>query len=537
MIGLRAGLRIGLNVGLAVGLSADELGGSAFDMHIGMFGQSNPLGNTNSGRSGGSNLTGSDSGLQFNTGTGTIIPFPACTWNQDWQDALSNPLNFQHTGTEALQLFRPVGQLNCGPSQSMGRFLVKYGVAKAPFISNCAITSSSLPINWAPSSNYPGSGEKLYAHLRDFMKARAAEVGRPFDIWVHYIGETDAAVPAQTSSVVADYTAFYAQLRSDLGQPNLPVILVMPNDAWAAIGPADTAGYKANQVTWMGNDGKAVAVDPSMIPLDDSPHYRMGGYNDVGQLIALRIRDVLKPGLSLNLQSGPTPWIQGIGVLHTAQASPEDARPRGWTDPQAGDIELLVAHGSPTTATVSLTTAASFSLLIAQTDAINGAAHRSVMAWTRPVDATLLNARATGADGRKIGPCATPHIDFGVGTNNLAEIVCVRGSSGTGNTQTGTAASGLTLTIPTFNTTVDNALIVIAVHSNNVANTIASVTNSNLSNITVEKDSNTNCGTGTPINTAIISARKATAGAVGATTITLAGVSSVIVGCAVEFKP
>lgn len=508
-------------------------GGStgSFGGFILFWGQSNCEGQSTN-EAAGSAHSGADSGLGFAT------PFSACRFNQNSNSAPANPLTFSiNTGTIDLQTYAAPGQNNVGPEQSLGRALVRYGICKNPIIAKCAVGSTSLPANWAPSSGYPASGEKLYAHLRDYALARKAEFGKPFDLIIDMIGDSDSGTPSRVLSAVADRTAFYAQLRADLGQPGLPVLVSLTNGNLQS--PFDPPGMQAQIMAWAAQDGHAYIIDPSRVPLDATPHYLMGGYGTVGELMALRIRDIFRPTLSISLQSGPAPVYQGGDALCTAQASPSVATPRGYTAPEIGDIEVLAAHSSTAAPNVTLTDAQGFTQLV-QVDAVSGGTfHRNLTIWTRTVDQSLLNARVADADGERRGACNTPTVDFGSSTLNAATIHCVRGSSGIAAFTTGTAASGTSVVVPSngggaISAARDNSLLMILTASNNVATQVSSIANAALSNIAVQRLSSCNPNSGT-INTMMATATAA-AGAIGNTTVTF-NASSTTPAVAIVFNP
>lgn len=546
MIGVRAGIRAGIRCGIAAGMSADPAGapGSAFDLLGVIFGQSaNGYGFTTAGAAG----TGVTAAAPFgksggDPGLGFATAFPACRFNQDSSDAPTNPQTYPvHTGTIDLQLYAGAGSPNTGLAAALGRKLVREGIARAPVIAVCAIGSSSVPAHWAPESNFPASGEKLYTHLRDFGLARMAEFGRPIDFLWWGIGDSDAGTPARIVSMPADAASLLNHLRTDWGLPNLPVFMAMIHSELAPL--SQSADYRAQQIVFQPTDVDCTLVDvASWIPLESNPHFVTGGCNDQGDFVATRLRDKFKPGLNLDLQSGPAPWYQGGAAGYTAQSGTggllTTARPRAYVEPKAGDIEILVAHGATIPATTTLGTAASFASLVAQVDSISGGARRSLTAWSRTIDSTLLDARTAQPDGVKRGPCATPAVDFGVATLNFATIHCVRGAAGIETTKTGANnASNTTLTIAGFTTVHANCLVMILVHTSGASGQVTTIVNAALTGIALGRNSHQyNPGSGT-VNTEMWLATVPTAGTVvGNTTITL-GAAALAVGAIVVLNP
>jgi len=544
MIGIRTGIVCGMRAGIAPGVSADPVGGAGADFLIFGVGQSNMPGFTDFARAGtttvehsGTGQSGGDSAL----GLGSA--FAACGFFQHWQAAGSNPLNMTVVGPKPLQNYAAAGQPdNTGLANGLGRALVRYGLYNNPAIGICGVGSTSLNSQWAKLSGYPGSGEKLYDHMIATGRALMSAYGRPIDLFLDYLSETDSqTIGAGTAQ--ADRTTWWANIRADLGLPNLKILTIIINSEWDST-PFSTATYQAAQVAAAAADGNATTIDPSCYPLDHYPHYLAADYAALGEMIAIQLRDQLQPGKSINLGSGPAPWFQGSHGAFSSNSGTGGnlctARPRGYVHPEVGDIEVLVAEGSPSAATTALATAAGFSLLIAQTDAVNGGAHRSLMVWTRTIASGDLTARLTGADGVKRGPAATPAVDFGVNTLNLGVIFSVRGSSGiTVTPTTGTAASGTSVSIPGFTTTANNSLVMfIGLCNQALGSPGTTFANAGLTNIVTQRDGQLNPGAGV-INYAMATGVRAVAGAVGSTTCTFGNgaINSVNVGCAIVFNP
>lgn len=537
MIGVRVGVRVGVNDGVAVGVGADELGGSTVDMNIIIFGQSaqgygfavNELAGAGSTAFAPKGKSGGDPGL------GLATAFPACLFNQDSADGPTNPQTYPvHTGTGSLRLYAAPGIANIGRAAALGRALVRNGIARSPAVSVCAIGSTTLPSHWAQNV-FPASGEKLSAHLVAFGLARMAEFGRPFDLMIWGLGDSDAGVPANVISMPTDTTTFLSFLRSAWGLPNLPIFMCMVHTDLQA--PANTAGYRAAQVTFQPTDVDCTLIDTApWVPLENNPHFLPGGVNDNGDFDAIRVRDKLKPGLNLDLQSGPTPWYQGGAAGYTSGASPLTARPRGYVEPKANDIEILMAHGATVAATTSLTTAANFSLLIAQTDAINGVSHRSMMLWSRTIDAGMLAARTAQPDGVKRGPCATPEVDFGLATLNFATIHCVRGSSGIAQSSIGTTINA-SLSVPGFTTTANNALVMLLFNGSGASGGVSTIVNAAIQGLTKIRDTHqVNAGAGFINSEMWIGTVPVSGTVVGATAVTF-GTAILGVGAAIVFNP
>ena len=508
-------------------------------------GQSNAVGFTDYARSGtttvensGKGQSGGDSALLLGSS------FPACNFFQHWQAAGSNPLNMTIVSPGPLKNYAAAGQAdNTGWANGLGRALVRYGLYTAPAIGICGVGSTSLNSQWAKTSGYPGSGEKLYDHFIAFARSLMATYGRPIDLMIDYLSETDSqtigAVTAQT-----DRTTWWSNIRADLGLPTLKILTVIINSEWDST-PFSTATYQVAQIAAATADGNATTIDPSCYPLDHYPHYLAADYAALGEMMAIQLRDQLQPGKSINLGPGPSPWFQGSHGAFSSNSGIGGnlctARPRGYAHPEVGDIEVLVTEMSPSTGTnTTLTTAAGFTSLIAQTRSINGGAERTLAVWTRTIDSTMLNARTAGADGVKRGPVATPVVDFGLNTLNLAVIFSVRGSSGiTVTPTTGTAISGTSVSIPGFTTTSNNSLVMLIGLCNQALGSPGTTfTNAGLTGVATQRDGQMNPGAGV-INYAMATGVRATAGAVGSTSCVFGNgaINSVNVGCAIVFNP
>lgn len=538
LLGPRIGPKIGPRVGPVLATSTIDLNGL-------FLGQSaNGYGFATNAASGGGVVavtapfgrSGGDPGLGFTTS------FAACRFNQDSSDAPANPQTYAvHTGTVDLQLYAGAGVPNTGLTQSLGRMLVRHGIARNPLLSVCAIGSSSIPGHWLPGV-FPASGEKLYAHLRDFGLARMAEAGRPLDFLWWGIGDSDSGTPARITSMQADATAMLLALRTDWGLPNLPVIMAMIH---TDLTPSQQSiDYRAQQVLFKATDVDCTLVDVvSYLNLENYPHFLMGGCADQGDLVGLVLRDRFKPGLNLDLQSGPAPWYQGGAAGYTAQtgvlALATTARPRGYVEPKVGDIEVLFTHGATVTPVITLTTAGGFSALIAQTNSTSGGAQRSLAVWSKTIDQTQLDARTAQPNGIKRGPCATPAVDFGVtATLNFATIHCVRGAAAIETTKVAASnANSTTLVIPGFTTVHNNCFVMIMVNTSGATGQVNSVVNAALVGITSGRNTHQiNPGAGF-INTEMWYATVPTAGTVvGNTTLTF-GASILSVGCLIVFNP
>lgn len=503
------------------------------DFHVAIIGQSHAVGFADAFISGNASTSGGDGALGYGT------PFPACRFNQNSAAAAGNPMVYNiNTGTEALQPYDTGGHSNTGIAQTLGRALIKYGLATSPAISVFGVNGSSIPVNWLASSNFPASGEKLNAHYIAYLQARKAEFGR-LDCIIHQIGETDAASQPAIDSVRADYTAMYSQIRTALGLPNLPVFISIINQNQTGT-PAMVENYRTNQIAWVTlDDAHAFGFDGTVLPLEAQPHYIMGGYADLA-FIALKclISKGFFPGKDIDVPSvNGAPRYVGGSAGYTCQASPSTIRARGWMDPRAGDIEVLVVHSVGAAHTVSLTTAAGFTQ-VAQASSTAGGVRKCTV-FTRTIDSTLLNARvADELDGVKRGPCSTPVVDIGVATNGYGTIHCIRGSSGQTVTPGtgGNNATNTSLSISGFTTTSNNSLVLICTVSSGASALITNVTNAAIQGITFGREGSTNPGS-TTANLSMYWGVVPTSGTVVGSTAVTFGAASINAGVAIAFNP
>ena len=533
MIGLRVGLSVGPRVGIAAGISSNETGpDSAFDFHMASIGISH-TGFADAFISGNASTSGGDGALGYGT------PFVACRFNQNSAAAPANPMVYAiDTGTEALQPFDTGGHANTGMVQTLGRMLVSYGICQRPALSVFAVFGSSIPTHWLASSNFPASGEKLNARMISRLQARHAEFGRT-DVLCIQMSETDAANQTAIDSLRSDYTTLVAQIRTALGLPNLPVMVSIINQNQTGT-PAMVENYRQNQIAWVTiDDAHAFGFDGTALPLEAQPHYIMGGYADLAQIALRKLLDQgFFPGKDMDTTSiGGAPRYVGSSAGYTCQASPSTIRARGWFDPRAGDIEVLVVHSVGAAHTVSLTTAAGFTQ-VAQASSTAGGTRKCTV-FTRTIDSTLLNARVSDElDSVKRGACATPVVDIGVATNGYGTIHCVRGSSGVTVTPTTGAnnATNTSLSIGGFTTDHNNSLAMICTATSGASALITALTNAAFANITKGREGSTNPGS-TTANLSMYWATIPTTGTVvGATSVTF-GAASVNAGCIVVFNP
>ena len=222
---------------------------------------------------------------------------------------------------------------------------------------------------------------------------------------------------------------------------------------------------------------------------------------------------------TINL-SGPT--YQAVGTV----ASGTGAITPTWPTHQAGDVALLVIESA--NQAISLSTPAGFVEVTGSpqgTGTAGGtAATRLAVYWKRAT--TSSESSPTVADS---------------GDHQIARIITFRGVIGSGNpwdvTAGGVAASASTaVSIPGATTTVANTLVVTIV-ANGTDTTSAQTsgwTNANLTSLTERMDNNTSSGNGGGFGVA--TGVKATAGAYGATTATLA-TSSVQGKLSIALKP
>lgn len=472
-------------------------------------GQSNTVGNAQYLGGGTTTAPGGDSGLKFDQA------FAAVTFNQNSATAPANPMVFNiNTGNIALQTYAGPGTSNMGFEQSLGRDLVNYRIFSNPVLCKNAVVSSSIPGNWLSTSNFPASGEKLYDHQIAYGNARMAEQGRKFEFGVDLIGETDGATPARVISCVADRNQYWNEVMDAWGLPStFLIVMIMVNPAQAAGNPS---GYRAQQQAWAAQWTRCpvIVIDPADIPTPADPHYVMNGYADIGSRVAIALASYFKPGMSLDLGTGPGPWFQQAAAGYTSQASPSVARPRDAAQTKDKDLQILASSAATLNVAITLTTANGFTPINQfQSTFVTGPSLRTLGTWARNADQTTMNANN--------GHMPPPVVDSGLAPLDVSNIYCFR-SNGTPTVDVSTTgvnnANNNTVVVPGGTTTGPNRLLALIACTGGLTNGISNIVTPGLT-WTIQRDSRFNAGAGT-IGMALATAPLPAQGTWGSTTVT-----------------
>lgn len=465
-----------------------------------IWGQSNAVGFADAFATGGAaaNASGSDGNL--------YSAFAACQYAQlsSTAPAVSGAQTYNiNVGPEALQPYAAAGGNNDGCANSIGRNLVKYGLATAPWLGVCGIGSTSIPGHWLPAA---GGTSGVYSNFVNFISTQLTNSGRStVDFFVHQIGETDANTPARVTSAVADITSMYNSLATSLpATANAIIILVMVNPNANLAGDGDVAGYRTQQVAFKnGSSRTVILVDPDNIPVPSDPHYRASGYWDLGVRIVLALKSRIAPTASLDRGAGPAPWLQADGSVETTQNATFPAIPRGEFG-QVGevpgrDVQFLFTSSYTQANADHNLSGSGWTRVGGLLDSTVASNHRQMSCWWRPVVA----ANMVGPDAAGNMRMPSPSITFPTSTGNMARIITMRGldpnnpiAVALSNTVT---AAATTFKIPasTTPTTVPaNATALVVVAHNGTTDSVSSIANANVSGsaIAVARDSRVNPG-------------------------------------------
>lgn len=392
----------------------------ANDMLVVDTGQSNDYSFTGYDISGAPGTTAAASGADFGFHVNT--PFSAVLFNQMSSQAPAVPPATQTfaitTGDIPLQNFAAAGQFNAGHEQA-ARLLVSLGIAANPYWCKMAIGSTSVPNHWAKLSGFPaGAGTSLYQQRITYLAARIATAGRNPDVFVHRIGETDAATPAAVISAPADLKLWYDNTCTDLGIPlNIPIIAVLLNQHQAS---GDIAGYNAAMASWAALDPRVSLIKVDDLFLRSDPHYAMNEQWKIGQRIVAEIARRLRPTLNLNRGPGPLPFYQSAGPLCTAQASPAASFPDAGEAPKAGDLDVVYALSYTQATTHTFTqpaTGTPYTQVGTQVDSVLSASHQAMTVWWRVLASTDIDS-----SGRTVGPA----VSFATATLGRAKRILIR---------------------------------------------------------------------------------------------------------------
>lgn len=442
----------------------------------------------------------------------------------------SGAQTFTDTGTTGGVTYAAAGGVNVGFWRRIPDILQQYGGYTSVGISlECPVLGASLRRNLMPGA---ADGRNIYNQSIARLDVDRAIYGSDPAGEVMVQGESDCQDATDAAQYQTNLTAYIAAVRAHLGRPTFPFFVVKVNPNLSAGSFPFLAQVRAAQ------DAVALA-DPNVIivSLDDyfpfltTLHYAANELMDGAERIGFAILKQLTPGFVGNLGTGPAPWLQGIGAGVTAQATPNTASPRSGPDDTNGDLHLLFGSTATTATSITLKigSEAGFTQL-ATFESVFSTSHRRVTAFTRTADTATIVANS--------GHMPAPAVDFGANPLNVCGIARVRSVGGTAavNTFSTGVNNGNTtaLTIAGGTTTAANCLLVAAIFTGGGTNSLASITTPGLT-WTIQRNSQFNPGSGT-IEMAYATAVLPTAGAYGATTVTMAAVG-VNAGIIVAVQP
>lgn len=494
----------------------------SFTGHIGLIGDSNSVGAANY-------AAGTSSDTSY--GVSDSVGYAPVLMRSIYATGVTDPLVLLDTTTETLRAYAAPPASNVGVEQTLGRRLYQRGISVAPIISKWAVTGSLQHTNWRADSTNPATGGNMVAQASAFFLAREAEFKRRIDCIVVNLGENDTGSSTNANPTQTDIASMVAGIRSAMGRPNLPIFYFLLNSSTSG---AFTATVRAGQVAWVAADQFARGIYTDDVRLASNPHYGANGYYNLGDRAAHAVAQFFFPGRTFNLGSGPAPWLQDYGSGFTMAASPATGQPCSGPDEQDGDLQLLVVRSTSTATTYSLTTPAGFTALgSGQFESVFSTNHCTMAVYQRLVSQATLDANG--------GRMPVPVVDGGSATSHVARILTIRGPNkwtvspvdlfGTGvnnanNTTCAVSSPG--------STAVDNELVLVLGTTQGSSTTMSNCVNTALSDITKRWDAT--YAASAFFGLSLYTATKATAGALGTTTLTTSAAGN-NAGVVITIKP
>ena len=460
--------------------------------------------------------------------------YAAVQMDSQWSQSITNPVTWL-TVTGNLRAYDVGGTLNVGSEQTLGRRMVELGLHASPIINKFALSGSTQHTHWRTDSTFPNNPANLHSQMMSYLLAREAATGKRHDVIVVVLGENDTSSSTNANATQVDLGNIFDAIRSGLGRPTQLIYLIIINSSTTG---ANAATVISQQLAYVAADPYARAIRVDDIPLASNPHYGANGYYTVGDRIAQQINVDFFSDTPRNRGSGPAPWLEDWGSSVTIAAA-GSGTPRSGSEERDGDYQLLVVTGQSAAATYSLTTAAGF------TGVCNGGAmfesvfggtnHRSMQVWERIV---------TSAGQTNNGRMPVPTVSATGVQSSVANIVTIRGpnkftvspldfcSTGANN------ANSTALSIAGGTTATANELVLYLTSIPATSNTgplVSTVANSNVSGITIARQSIGNQASFIGVATASGTVASAST-AIGNTTVTMAA-AGVNVGAALAIKP
>jgi hypothetical protein len=365
------------------------------------------------------------------------------------------------------------------------------------------IDGSGLENNWLNAS-YPTAGPQLMTQLQTFITAQLAAFNATLAgiVWIQ--GEKDGSESPDLANYGTNMASFFSTLRSAYGA-SVPIVIHRQSNNVSTTLVAHPE-LRSRQESHIAATSNAAITYGDDLPLRDTLHYSDDSYATMG----VRVASALVGLISAATPPAPRWLAAGIPVVASSIQSATPA----WPAHDVGDRAYLIVAGQGIN-NYTLSTAAGFT-------AVSGSPIRDSTLFSY---ARLQVWECVASSSAMASPTVA---DVASDDSKMAMIVVVRGSSATdaiaSDATTGTAST--TVTFPSVTSTVDNALILnIAAIRIDIGTAQASAwTNAALTDLTEHVDNHTATGAGCGI---IISAgRKATAGATGSTTATLAAAST-----------
>jgi hypothetical protein len=167
-----------------------------------------------------------------------------------------------------------------GVELSLGRAL--YAAGAEPWILKVATNGSGLAADWHPDAH---NGARLYPRFLDSVAQRVAEAGPNARIraiiWIQ--GNHDGNWPAEANSYRANLRHLVDAFRTDLGTPDVPVVL-------DRLHPAIAVAYNAD-IRWAQDNvgllaSSVVVIDVDDLTLRDTDHYDSASMVALGERFA-----------------------------------------------------------------------------------------------------------------------------------------------------------------------------------------------------------------------------------------------------------
>lgn len=432
--------------------------------------------------------------------SGIADPFPAVQFWQKNAPGATPPPTFTTEGPEdmaprttALGGAYLAGL--AGVELSMLRDLAALLPTRTLYGIKLAVDGSSAVSHWATA----GLGVDLVAELVSAIDTQCAAWGfTPSASTMLLVPNQGEADTAQTYAAIlaAWESIIVTSLRGTYG--NFPVLYT------ATTSTNDTAGnVRAAQTAMAAKYPPARWVSCNDIPLRDAAHYTDQGYADLGSRLAVEAADLLTSA------ARSTPYIKAIGPV-TVATSVQSITPT-LPPHEAGDVLVLILAALGNTS-YTLSTPAGFTSFIDVHDGGSALNARLQCWWKR--------CASSSESVPTIADAAGDDAKTGV-------VINLGGCAGSGDfwsaLSTGTEATDTSVSFPSLaDTAVSNTLVlnIIATRADVTAHQGSAWENPDLAGVLEMHDDHSNTGAGYGL--IIVEGRKASAGAVQATTGTLA---------------